>query len=272
MIELFALDFVRNALLVSIIMGLLLAYLGVHVVGRGIVFVDLALGQISMLGVAFAAYIEQDQTVISIFFTLIGAFLMSFIKVKDKRLKLEAIIGIIYAVSSAVTVLLISKAAHGDADIQEVLFGSLFTVTNNQILGMAVVFGLLGVVHFIFRKQFFAITEKFKNKDVDDIGVFNLWNFLFYISIGLAIVLAVRAGGVIPVFTYLVVPPVSAILMTRGATSLVLIALLLSVVGSVLGIYFSVQFDFPAGSSIVAMLGVIFVVASLVRLVRGRMG
>ncbi len=270
--DLFALDFVRSALLVSVIMGLLLAYLGVHVVGRGIVFVDLALGQISMLGVAFAAVIEQDPTVISILFTLVGAFLMSFIKVTDKRLKLEAIIGIIYAVSSAVTVLLISKAAHGDADIQEVLFGSLFTVTNNQILGMAVVFGLLGVVHFIFRKQFFAITEKFENKEVDDIGGFNLWNFLFYISIGLAIVLAVRAGGVIPVFTYLVVPPVSAILMTRGTTSLVLIALLLSVVGSVLGIYFSVQFDFPAGSSIVAMLGVIFVVASLVRLVRGRIG
>ena len=270
--DLFALDFVRSALFVSVIMGLLLAYLGVHVVGRGIVFVDLALGQISMLGVAFAAVIEQDPTVISIAFTLVGAFLMSFIKVTDKRLKLEAIIGIIYAVSSAVTVLLISKAAHGDADIQEVLFGSLFTVTNDQILGMVVVFGLLGVVHFIFRKQFFEITEKFKNKDVDDIGVFNLWNFLFYISIGLAIVLAVRVGGVIPVFTYLVVPPVSAILMTRGTTSLVLIALLLSVVGSVLGIYFSVQFDFPAGSSIVAMLGAIFVIASLVRLVCGRIG
>ena len=271
MTDLFALDFVRNALLVSVVMGLMLSYLGVHVVGRGIVFVDLALGQISMLGVAFAAFIEQDPTVVSILFTLVGAFLMSLIKVTDKRLKLESIIGIIYAVSSAVTVLLISKAAHGDADIQEVLFGSLFTVTNNQIWSMVVVFGLLGAMHFIFRKQFFAITRKFENKDVEDINGFNLWNFLFYISIGLAIVLAVRVGGVIPVFTLLVVPSVSAVLMTRSTTSIVIIALLLSVVGSVLGIYFSIQFDFPAGSSLVAMLGVIFVVASLVRLLRGRL-
>ncbi len=271
MTDLFALDFVRNALLVSVVMGLMLSYLGVHVVGRGIVFVDLALGQISMLGVAFAAFIEQDPTVVSILFTLVGAFLMSFIKVTDTRLKLESIIGIIYAVSSAVTVLLISKAAHGDADIQEVLFGSLFTVTNNQIWSMVVVFGLLGAMHFIFRKQFFAITRKFENKDVEDINGFNLWNFLFYISIGLAIVLAVRVGGVIPVFTLLVVPSVSAVLMTRSTTSIVIIALLLSVVGSVLGIYFSIQFDFPAGSSLVAMLGVIFVVASLVRLLRGRL-
>jgi len=271
MTDLFALDFVRNALLVSVIMGLMLSYLGVHVVGRGIVFVDLALGQISMLGVAFAAFIEQDPTVVSILFTLVGAFLMSFIKVTDTRLKLESIIGIVYAVSSAVTVLLISKAAHGDADIQEVLFGSLFTVTNNQIWSMVIVFGLLGVMHFVFRKQFFAITRKFENKEVDDISGFDLWNFLFYISIGLAIVLAVRVGGVIPVFTFLIVPSVSTVLMTRSTTSIVMIALLLSVVGSVLGIYFSVQFVFPAGPSLVAMLGVIFVVASLVRLLRGRL-
>ena len=123
MFDLFSLEFIRNALLASVVMGLLLSYLGVHVVGRGIVFVDLALGQISMLGVAVAAYFEMDPLIVSVTFTLVGAFLMSFIKVSDKRLKLESIIGIIYAVSSAVTVLLISKAAHGDADIQEVLFG-----------------------------------------------------------------------------------------------------------------------------------------------------
>ncbi|MFQ5568375.1 MAG: metal ABC transporter permease [Rhodothermales bacterium] len=269
MTDLFALEFVRSALIVSVVMGLLLSYLGVHVVGRGIVFVDLALGQISMLGVAFAAYVERDPTVISVLFTLVGAFLLSFIKVTDKRLKQEAIIGIIYAVSSAVTVLLISKAAHGDADISEVLFGSLFTVTDNQILWMAVVFGVIGLVHVLFRKQFFAITEKFKQHEVDDLGVFNLWNFLFYLSIGLAIVLAVRAGGVIPVFSFLVVPPVAAMLMKRGTGGIILIAMGLSVVGSFLGIYFSVQFDFPAGSSIVAMLGLLFAIGSLVRWARG---
>ena len=270
MTDLFALDFVRSALLVGIVMGLMLSYLGVHVVGRGIVFVDLALGQISMLGVAFAAYFEQDPTVVSILFTLVGAVLLSFIKVVDRRLKQEAIIGIIYAVSSAVTVLFISKAAHGDADISEVLFGSLFTVTRSQMLAMAITFGVLGLVHFVFRKHFFEITEKFQQNEVDDLGVFNIWNFIFYVSIGLAIVLAVRAGGVIPVFSYLVVPPVSAILLTRGRAGVVLIAMLLSVLGSFFGIWFSVQFDFPAGSSVVAILGAIFVAAALVRLARGR--
>lgn len=268
MSELFNQAFIFSALKVSIIMGLLLSYLGVHVVGRGIVFVDLALGQISMLGVAFANYLEQDPTVIAIVFTMIGAFLLSFINVKDKRLKQEAIIGIVYAVASAATVLLISKAPHGESDISEVLFGSLFTVTTKQIVVMAVVFGLIGLAHLIFRKRFFALTEKFENHEMEHIGVFNLWNFLFYLSIGLAIVLAVRAGGVIPVFSYIVVPPVAAILLTRKKGSLVVIAMLISLLSSFLGIYFSIHFDFPAGSSVVAMLGVIFILAAGVRLVK----
>jgi zinc/manganese transport system permease protein len=264
----FSQDFIFNALKVSIVMGLLLSYLGVHVVGRGIVFVDLALGQISMLGVAFANYLEKDPTVIAILFTMVGAFILSFINVKDKRLKQEAIIGIVYAVASAATVLLISKAPHGEADISEVLFGSLFTVTTTQIMIMAGAFGLIGLVHLIFRKRFFDLTEQFENHQVEHIGVFNLWNFLFYLSIGLAIVLAVRTGGVIPVFTYIVVPPVSAILLTRKKGSLVLIAMLVSVAGSFFGVYFSTHFDFPAGSSVVTILGVIFLIAAGIRLVR----
>ncbi len=270
MLDMFSQDFIFNALKVSVVMGLLLSYLGVHVVGRGIVFVDLALGQISMLGVAFANYLDKDPTVISIIFTMVGAFLLSFINVKDKRLKQEAIIGIVYAVASAATVLLISKAPHGESDISEVLFGSLFTVTTTQIEVMAIAFGVIGLVHLIFQKKFFALTEMFENHQVEHIGVFNLWNFLFYLSIGLAIVLAVRAGGVIPVFSYIVVPPVAAILLTRKQSGLVLIAMLISVAGSFFGIYFSTQFDFPAGSSVVAILGMIFLLASAARLLKGK--
>jgi len=269
MADMFNQAFIFSALKISIIMGLLLSYLGVHVVGRGIVFVDLALGQISMLGVAFANYIEKDPTIIAIIFTMIGAFMLSFINVKDKRLKQEAIIGIVYAVASAATVLLISKAPHGEADISEVLFGSLFTVTTRQILIMAMVFGAIGLLHFIFRRRFFELAEKFENHEIEHLGVFNIWNFLFYLSIGLAIVLAVRAGGVIPVFSYIVVPPVAAILLTRKKGGLVLIAMLISLLGSFFGIYFSMHFDFPAGSSVVAILGVIFLLAAAVRLVKG---
>jgi zinc/manganese transport system permease protein len=270
MLDMFTQDFIFSALKISVIMGLLLAYLGVHVVGRGIVFVDLALGQISMLGVAVAAYIGQQETLISISFTMIGAFLLSFLKIKDKRLKQEAIIGIVYAVASAATVLFISKSPHGESDISEVLFGSLFTVTSSQILTMAIVFGIIGATHIIFRKKFFELTEKFENHEVEDIGVFNLWNFLFYLSIGLAIVLSVRVGGVIPVFSYLIIPPVSAILLARKTSAVVAIAMTVGVLGSFFGLYFSTHFDFPAGSSVVAILGGLFCLLAIIRAVKGK--
>jgi zinc/manganese transport system permease protein len=270
MSDMFTQEFIFSALKVSVIMGLLLSYLGVHVVGRGIVFVDLALGQISMLGVAVATYVGQEETLISIAFTMVGAFLLSFLKIKDKRLKQEAIIGIVYAVASAATVLFISKSPHGESDISEVLFGSLFTVTTSQIITMGSVFGLIGVTHVVFRKKFFELTEKFENHEVADIGVFNLWNFLFYLSIGLAIVLAVRVGGVIPVFSYLIIPPVSAILLARKTSAVVAIAMTVGVLGSFFGLYFSVHFDFPAGSSVVAILGVIFCLLAVIRAVKGQ--
>lgn len=268
MSDMFTQEFIFNALKISIIMGLLLSYLGVHVVGRGIVFVDLALGQISMLGVAVGNFIEKDQTLISIIFTMVGAFLLSFIKIKDKRLKQEAIIGIVYAVASAVTVLLISKSPHGESDISEVLFGSVFTVTDEQILTMAGTFGLIGLAHVIFRKKFFALTEKFEHHDVEEIGVFNLWNFLFYLSIGLAIVLAVRSAGVIPVFSYLIIPPVAAIFISRKKSAMIAVSMAVGVLGSFFGLYFSTAYDFPAGSSVVAILGLIFGLLAVVRWVR----
>src|SRR5205085_5279603 len=129
MFEMFQLPFMTQAFAAALITGILLSYLGVHVVGRGIVFVDLALGQISSLGVAFAAFIGVGFTSIPIIFTLAAAFLMSFINIRDKRLKQEAIIGIVYAIASAATVLLISKTPHGDSDIQEVLFGNILSVS-----------------------------------------------------------------------------------------------------------------------------------------------
>jgi zinc/manganese transport system permease protein len=273
MLEMLSQDFVLNALVISLIMGALLAYLGVHVVGRGIVFVDLALGQISMLGVAFAGFIEQDKTLVSVIFTLAGAFLLSMINIKDKRLKQEAVIGIIYAVASAATVLFIAKTPHGEADISEVLFGSLFTVTRDQIIVMGAVFAFIGLVQVVFYKKFFALTEMFEHRTHQKVGLFNLWNFIFYLSIGLTIVLAVRAGGVIPVFSYLIIPAVAALLVSSSNLAVVLISIGLSLLGGTLGLMFALHFDFPAGSSVVAMLGVLFAVMSLVRILlrRGRL-
>ena len=272
MFEMFHLSFMVQAFVAAVITGVLLSYLGVHVVGRGIVFVDLALGQISSLGVAFAAFIGSGATSIPLVFTLGGALLMSFINIRDKRLKQEAIIGILYAFTSALTVLLISKTAHGDSDIQEVLFGNILSVSWSQITSVGIVAGGILLVQFVFFKKFFSLTESFENGVNHLIGIFNIWNFLFYISIGLAIVFAVKINGVIPVFSYLIIPSVSAIMLTKNKTGVLIIAMLISILGGFFGLNFSFHYDFPAGSSIVVVLGGIFLLASIYRIIKGAIG
>ncbi len=266
MFEMFQLPFMVQAFEAAVITGILLSYMGVHVVGRGIVFVDLALGQISSLGVAFAAFIGTGLTSIPLIFTLVGAVLMSFISIRDKRLKQEAIIGILYAFASALTVLLISKTPHGDSDIQEVLFGNILAVGTDTIRFIGIVFGAIALVQIVFFRKFFGLTKSFENGENHLIGIFNFWNFLFYISIGLAIVFAVKINGVIPVFSYLIIPAVSAILVTKNNTLVIVIAIIISILAGFLGLNFSFHYDFPAGSSIVAVLGGIFILASMYKL------
>jgi zinc/manganese transport system permease protein len=256
-----------QAFIVSLITGLFLSYLGVHVVGRGIVFVDLALGQISSLGGAFAAFVGYGLTTIPLVFTLVGALLISLIDIRDKRLKLEAIIGIFYAFASAATVMLISKTPHGDSDIQEVLFGAILSVNTQELIVTCIVFGALILMHMLFQKKFFELTESYEIGNLEK-KRFDIWNFLFYISIGLSIVFAVKISGVIPVFSYLIIPSVCAIMLARTNKAVVLIAMLVSFLGSFIGLNVSFHFDFPAGSSIVAILGCIFILVSMVPLAR----
>jgi zinc/manganese transport system permease protein len=272
MFDMFQLPFMVQALLAAIITGVLLSYLGVHVVGRGIVFVDLALGQISSLGVAFAAFIGAGVTSIPLIFTLAGALLMSFINIRDKRLKQEAIIGILYAFTSALTVLLISKTPHGDSDIQEVLFGNILSVSWEQISTIGIVFGAIALIHLIFFRKFFSLTKSFEVGEHQLVGIFNIWNFLFYISIGLSIVFAVKINGVIPVFSFLIIPAVSAIMISKNNTGVFIISFVISILASFFGLNFSFKYDFPAGSSIVTILGIIFILSAVYKVITSLVG
>jgi zinc/manganese transport system permease protein len=269
MLEMFEFSFMVNALLACIAFGLLLGYFGIHVVGRGIVFVDLALGQISSLGVAITEFTHLGENWLPIAFTLLGAILLSLIHISDPRIKLEAVIGIIYVVASAVTILIISKTPHGEANIQEVLFGALLAVTVGELIHLGIIFGFLSLLHFVFQKHIYAVTERMQAGNLAKLTWKEQgWNFFFYISIGLAIVYAVRVGGVLPVFAYLVVPAVSSLMVSRTKWVIVSIALFNVAIASFIGLWMSYTFDFPAGPSIVAMFGMMFLGAVIYRLLQ----
>lgn len=247
-------DFMVQALVACGAMAVLLAYLGIHVVGRGIVFVDLGLGQISSMGVAYALWAGKDPVLWSMLFTLLGAAVFSTLRVDDERLRLEAVIGIFYAVSSAATVLLIAKTPHGDADIQDVLFGNVLAQDPEAVRTMLIVFAAVAAAHALLGRRFFELTYR-KGSGAALAGREHLMNFLFYLLLALAIVFAIRAGGVIPVFSFLIIPPVGALVFARRTGLVVVLALGMALVATFFGLHLSYVQDLPAGASIVAVLG-----------------
>ena len=266
MIEFLQLDFMRLALIACLLLSVTLAYLGVHVIQRRIVFVDLALAQISTVGIALAFLIEVDPTAFSVLFTLAGAALLS-VRSRTPRVPQEAIMGIVYAVASAVALLLISKTPHGESDVLKIFFGDVLGVTWEQLALTGAVFLPVALVHVAFHRRFLLVSLEPERAAAEGLSL-RLWDFLFYMSIGVVIALAIRIGGVLLVFSYLIIPPVAAFFLTRSTGAIVAIAQVLGALASFLGLYFSYRLDLPTGTTVVATLGALLVVASVAHALR----
>ena len=261
MLEMLSIPFLRQALLASLLMAVMLAYLGIHVVRRRIVFVDLAIAQLSAVGVALAMLLDQDPIIFSLAVTLIGAGLLS-LPAYERRIPQEAIMGIVYAVASAVAVLIIAKMPHGEADLLKLFFGNILAVTASQIGLLILTFALVGLIHAIFSKQLLHIphtTHEHPGYGFKGVG----WNLLFYLTLALVIAVAIRTAGVLLVFSNLVIPAVAALLFAERVWVLLPLAIGIGLIANWTGLYASFHFDLPTGPSIVAALGGWLLLASL---------
>ena len=263
MLEMLSIPFLRQALLASLLMAVMLAYLGIHVVRRRIVFVDLAIAQLSAVGVALAMLFEQDPIIFSLGVTLLGAGLLS-LPAYERRIPQEALMGIVYAVASAVSVLIMAKMPHGEADLHKLFFGNILAVTTGQIGLLFLVFALVGLIHAIFSKQLLQIpqtTHEHPGYRFNGAG----WNLLFYLTLALVIAVAIRTAGVLLVFSNLVIPAVAAFLFAERFWALLPLAAGIGLVANYTGIYASFRLDLPTGPSIVASLGGWLLLAYLLR-------
>lgn len=252
MTDIFRLPFLFQAFLACLVLALVLPYFGLHVVHRRIVFVDLALAQISAVGVAVAVLLEKEPTFYSLLFTLAGAGLLSFPERKG-RVPQEAIMGIVYAVASAVAILIVSQSPHGEADVLKIFFGNILAAEQAQLVSMAAVFLSVLLFHLAFYRRFAALSFD-EGARVEHKGI---WNFFFYVTLGLCIALAIRTAGVLLVFTYLIVPAVGALLVAERFWRRFWAGLLFAVLASYLGLYFSYKADLPTGSTLVATFGLL---------------
>ncbi len=257
------LPFLLMPFLASLILTGIHAYLGVHVVERGVIFVDLALAQIAALGATIAILMgvdPQDPKTywISLGFTFLGAAIFSVLRLRRSRIPQEAIIGITYAVASAAAILAMSKATGETEHLKDMLVGNILAVSKAEVIKTAKLYAAVGLFHFIFRKKFLMISIDPRAAEAEGISI-RFWDFLFYASFGFVVTSSVAIAGVLLVFCYLIVPSVGAMLFAERIGRRLAIGWTMGTLVSALGVYFSVILDLPTGATIVCTFGAVLV-------------
>jgi zinc/manganese transport system permease protein len=241
----------------------LLVYLGLHVVRRGIIFIDIAMAQMASLGICVAVLLHWNLEgwptfFIALGFTLLGAAVFSVTGKRASQIPQEAIIGISYVVAAAAAVLLLSRAAEGDEEIKNMLVGNILLVSPGDVWKCFGLFLFVGIVHFVLRRSFLLVSF---DRDAAYEQGFRVrwWDFFFYALFGLVVTSFVRIAGVLLVFTYLIVPAVCGINLAKSLGKRLLIGWLIALGGGVAGLFLSFYGDLPSGAAIVCTFGVLLI-------------
>ena len=266
------LQFLAAPFAASLILAGIHAYLGVHVVERGVIFVDLSLAQIAVLGASIALVMPQgggDPHApfvywLSLGFTFVGAAVFSVVRGQKARIPQEAIIGICYAVASAGAILAMSKAPSESEHLKDMLVGNILAVSWPEVGRTALLYGAIGVFHFVFRKPFLAISTSHGQASVPGLSV-RWWDFLFYASFGFVVTSSVSIAGVLLVFCYLIVPSVGAMLYAERIGRRLAIGWVMGAVVSAVGVFLSLKLDLPTGATIVCTFGAALALMAAVR-------
>jgi len=270
--DLSVLQFLAAPFVASLILTGIHAYLGVHVVERGVIFVDLSLAQIAALGATIALLMpfsggdpHSSQVYwVSLLFTFIGALIFATVRVKNARIPQEAFIGICYAVASAAAILAMSKSTSESEHLKDMLVGNILAVSWAEVIKTAVLYSCVGIFHFIFRRQFLAISRS--HGDPESTGLnYRLWDFLFYASFGFVVTSSVAIAGVLLVFCYLIVPSVASMLYAEHIGPRLAIGWTMGTVVSALGVWLSLQLDLPTGATIVCTFGLVLILMAAMR-------
>ena len=251
----------------------LLVYLGLHVVEREVIFVDLALAQVATLGTCIAlimGYTLKDPIAfwLSLGVTFLAAALFSWSRSSTKRhVPQEAIIGITFVVAAAGVILLLSRVAGGKEELENLLTGDILNVTKGEVAQRAAIFAVLAGFYGVFHKRFALISSDAEAARAQGLKV-RLWDFLFYAAFALVVVSFVRLAGVLLTFAYLIVPAVCGVMLARGWKARLMIGWAIAAAASLLGLWASYKMDLPTGAAIVCACGLLLVIVSTYATVR----
>ena len=246
--------------LISVVLVGIHAYLGLQVLARNIIFVDLALAQIAALGATVAFMLGHPVNSIgsyawSLLFTLAAAVLLATTRGWSGRIPQEALIGVIYVVAAAAAFLLVDKAPQGTEHIKQVLTGNILTSGGGELLAVAPVYAAIGAALWGARARLAHPGGGWRGW---------LWDFFFYACFGVVVTSSVALAGVLLVFSFLIVPAAIGVLYADGVGRQLLIAWVTGVAASLVGLAVSYAWDLPTGSAMVCAFGAALVLAGLI--------
>ena len=248
-----ALSFLLFPFLGCVLLILIHAWFGIHILERGIIFVDLAMAQFIALGIAVAFLMGHEgnaRNIYAVLFAILGASILSAARNIRKNVNMEAFIGVLYIFSLAASMLVLDRTPHGMEEFKTLLNGNILWVTPSELLKAFLLYAAIGLLHFVFRRKFFELSSGRGN------GIF--WEFLFFLSFAFVLVSSVQLAGILQVFSFLVIPVFIGRLYTREPLKILVGGWGIGLAASMVGITLSYKLDLPTAPLIVASLSVAF--------------
>lgn len=245
------------------VMTLIFTYFGIHVLRRGIVFIDLSMAQLAALGttVAFAMNVEEHSygsILFSMGFVFLGALFFTLARYIAPRISQEAVIGIIYVLAASLAVIVADRSPRAAEHIQHTLNGSILWITWGGVLKLFTAFVILGGFLWISRKSFYKCSTQ-SNSPEPYTRNQALWDFIFYLMLGLAIVACIETAGIFLIFTLLIIPAACGIQMFDSLGKQWVTGIALGILVSWVGLAISFAYDLPTGSTLVCAFGISFI-------------
>ena len=263
------LDLMTKPFLACLILTGVHAYLGLHVIEREVIFVDLALAQIASFGATLGflwgfGLHSTGGYLTALSFTFIGAAIFAATRLQKPIVPQEALIGVAYAVAAAASILILSRAPEGGEELKALLVGHLLFVEWHEIIKIAVLYSIVGAIHYRFRKQFLLISQDPEKAFKSGMRV-RLWDFLFYATFGFVVTSSVELAGVLLVFSFLIVPAVCGAFLAKSIGCRLTVGWVVGVATSMAGIAASYFWDLPTGATVVCAFGAALILCALAR-------
>lgn len=263
------LDLMLKPFVACLILTGIHAYLGLHVIARGVIFVDLALAQVAAFGatVGFLWGFGLHSTasyLMALGFTFVGAAVFAATRLRKPLVPQEALIGIVYAVAAAAAILVLSRAPEGGEELKALLVGHLLFVEWPEIVKVLFLYSAIGLLHWLVRKPLLLISQRPEQAFAQRMRVRG-WDFLFYATFGFVVTSSVEMAGVLLVFSFLIVPAVCGVLLARTTGQRLLVGWLTGTLTSVVGVLGSYGWDLPTGATVVCAFGVCLLLCATLR-------